>query len=101
MRWNDVVTLLSSKPEKDSMGNVVEGEVTRRDVFCNRRTVGSESWSTSIDLGLRADAQVQVRSIEYQGEDECVFHGVEYDIERVTDSGEFTILQLGRKASND
>ena len=100
-RWNDTVTLIG-KPElkQDSQGRWVEGEPEERKVYCNPYTVGAETWSTSVDLGLRADYEVQIRYSEYHGESEAVYHGVECDVENVTQSGDFTRLQLGKKASN-
>ncbi len=100
-RWNDTVELLGM-PElhQDSSGRWVGGEKKRRKVYCNPYTVGAETWSTSIDMGLRADYEVQIRANEYRGETEAVYRGVECDVEKVTCSGDFTRLQLGKKASN-
>lgn len=101
MRWSEAITLLGQpRLTQDSSGNVIEAEPERRDVFCNQYTLGADAWATAVDIGLRADASVQVRSCDYNGEDEAIYHDVEYDIERVTASGEFTLLQLGRHVSN-
>lgn len=101
-RWNDTCELLASpKRHQDGEGNWVQGEQVARQVFCNRFTVGGATWASVVDAGLRADAEVQLRSVEYAGEDEVRFHGVEYDVTRVVDSGEFTRLTLGRRLSND
>lgn len=101
MRWNETVTLLA-KPylHQDEAGNVHTGWPERRERFCNAYTVGADAWSAAIDLGLRADAEVQLRAVDYGGEEEVEFRGVEYDVERVTHSGDFVRLQLGRHASN-
>ena len=101
MRWNDVITLLG-KPglHQDSAGNVQPGEPERRRRYCNPRTVGADAWATSFDLGLRADAEVELRAADYAGEEEAEYRGEQYDVERAVRSGEFVRLQLGRHASN-
>ena len=68
--------------------------------LCNPYTVGADSWATAVDLGLRADAEIQLRACDYADESSCVYEGVEYDVEKVTRTGELVRLQLGRRASN-
>lgn len=101
-RWNDTCELISS-PERhqDAEGNWVQGPQEATEVFCNRYSVGGSTWASVVDAGLRADAEVQVRSADYAGQDEVRYRGVEYDVTRVQDSGEFTRLTLGRRLSND
>ncbi len=101
-RWNDTIELLSMPAlHQDASGRWVGGEKEARKAFCNPYTVGAESWATAVDMGLRADYEVQLRSCEYGGETEARYRGVECDVEKVTQSGDFTRLQLGRKASNE
>ena len=101
MRWNDVCYLLGMPDmSQDDAGNVIQGKPERRMRFCNRYTVGSDLWATSYDVGLRADALLQLRANEYSGETEVEFEGVQYDVENATVDGEFVKLQLGRHVSN-
>lgn len=102
MRWAETCVLVAD-PESYQAddGSWHEGEAEETTVFCNPYTVGLEQWAVSNrDLGLRADAELQVRSADYAGQRGVVFGGREYTVERVTGSGEFTRLQLGRKAGN-
>ena len=101
MRWNDTCTLVGSPNRyQDEAGAWHEGEPAKREVFCNRYSVGADAWATSLDAGLRADAEVQLRACEYAREQTVVFDGVEYDVERVVGKGDFVRLQLGRHVSN-
>jgi len=68
-----------------------------RMVFVNPMRVGSQSWAAARSAGLHADAQVQLRSCDYAGEQEVTIDGVPYDVERVADRGEFTTLTLARR----
>lgn len=70
-------------------------------VFANNRSMGLATWSAAHNNGLHADASVQVRSCDYAGE-QTVFMGKdEYEVERVQDSGEFTVLTLKKRVSNE
>lgn len=101
MRWCDVASLVTA-PERyqDEAGVWRQGEASEREVFVNRRSVGASEWGTSIDAGLRADAEVQMHRIDYGGEKLCRFDGVLYDVTRVVESGDFVRLVLGRRASD-
>ncbi len=101
MRWNDSVTLLSaSEAYQDDEGAWHEGERREREVFCNPRTMGLVAMTDVIDAGLRVDCQVQVRAIDYEGEDQVCYHGRELEVVYVTGSGENRILSLGRRLGN-
>ena len=101
MRWNAAVALLAYPDRHQGPdGSIVYGEPERRVRFCNPYTVGADSWATAVDLGLRADAEIQLRACDYADESSCVYEGVEYDVEKVTRTGELVRLQLGRRASN-
>lgn len=97
MRWADVVTLVSHPGmHQDETGAWHEGEPVERVVFCNRRTLGAQRRSESVDVGMRAVAEVEVRTCDYHGETEAFFEGETYDAEP-TQSGDFTYLTLGRR----
>lgn len=101
MRWNQTIRLIGEPQiSQDEMGNVVSTEAVPRTVFCNPYTVGASAWAASIDLGLRADAEVEVRTVDYDGENTAVYDGTEYTVERIEVKGDITRLQLGRMASN-
>lgn len=101
-RWNETVGLLSS-PERyqDDEGIWHDGKQKPREVMCNRIRVGGSTWANAKAAGLKADARIQIRSCDYNGEAEVIFDGLEMDVEGVSDAGEFVTLTLGRKASND
>lgn len=100
MRWNKVANLYTVTTEKDAAGNhkeVVSDAVT---VFANPRHIGTEAWAAARNLGLHADSSIEVRTWEYSGQNRCEMDGVEYEIERSYDTGEYTNLTLKRRLSN-
>lgn len=102
MRWNETCMLISeSDPIQEADGSWTPGAEIETLVFCNPYTVGREDWLVSNrDLGLTADAEIQVRTADYDGQDTVWYHDGYYTVERVTVSGEVTNLQLGRKVGD-
>lgn len=102
MRWIDTVTLVSREPYQDEVGAWHEGEPVERTVFCNRRTLSLQRRSEAVDVGMRADAEVEVRTCDYAGETEAVYSLVPgaapetFDAEPSV-SGDFTYLTLSRR----
>ena len=102
MRWNKVITLLKhSSTYQDEAGEWHEGEAEETEVFCNEFSVNARDWAASVDVGRRADAAVLVHADDYEDQEEAVYNGIEYAIERIEVRDEFIKLQLGRLISND
>lgn len=100
MKWNKVATLQRVGTVKNDEGVPKEGVLAEWDVFANSRYMGLESWSAARQQGLKADASLQVRSLELDGANRCIVDGVEYEIERSYDTGEYTTLTLKRRPRN-
>lgn len=100
MRWTDAITLVSYPDmAQDATRAWHRGEPSKRVVLCNRRTLGLQRRTESVDLGMRADAEVEVRTCEYNGETEALYLGTTYDCEATVD-GDFTYLTLGRRVAD-
>ena len=101
MRFDSVATLFKEVTETDERGNmrVVKGESS--EVFVNRYTIGLSSYMAAQEAGLHADAEVQLRSVDYGGEDIAILDGTEYTVERVSDSGDFTTLTLAKRLGHE
>lgn len=100
MRWDKVAELYKASTSRDTEGNHFEYKANHVVVFANARNMGLEAWAAARNLGLHADASIQVRSFEYDGQNRCVVDGVEYEIERAYDTGEYTTLTLKRRLRN-
>lgn len=100
MRWNKVATLMKVATFRNAEGVPDERVESETTVFANPRSIGAEAWSAARSVGLHADASLQVRSPEYNGENRCVVDEVEYEVERAYDTGEYTTLTLKRRLRN-
>lgn len=111
MRWNDTVTLLSPAHKyQDAAGAWHEGERVPRTVFCNVMTISmvqmaqlrsadvrAQSSTQTLDIGLRNEHMIQVRAIDYNGEDQVIFHGQEFEVLYLSGSGETRTLTIGQR----
>lgn len=98
-RFNAVATLVAVSTERDKYGATHEVEA-RREVYCNRYTLGYSSLVEAQAQGLQAKAQIQLRAVDYQGEPRVIFEGTEYEVSSTTGSGELVRLTLARKLRN-
>lgn len=100
MKWNKVATLQKVVTARNAEGVPKESVTAEWDVFANPRYMGMESWAAARQQGLKADASVQVRSMELDGANRCIIDGIEYEIERSYDTGEYATLTLKRRPKN-
>ncbi len=114
-RWNEVVTFLAPTGSyQDPEGGWHEGERTERTVFCNPGIVGTmalaqlrssevrvTNTTDPVDVGMMETAMIYVRTIDYGGEDQCVYHGKEMQVIAATTDGENSKLFIRRRTGND
>lgn len=98
-RYRETATLSSFEVVQNGDGTRDEIE-TKRDVFANELTIGFAAWNAARSNGLHADASIQLRTCDYQGEQSVTMRGIPYEVERVQSSGEFTTLTLKRRIAN-
>ena len=105
MLFNETCTLYGpARKTQDETGAFVDTEPLSKETFCNRFAVGSAMWQADLDLGVRADAEIRLRSCELCLDDgtdpvEVDFSGRRYTV-AVSGSGEYATLTLSEKASN-
>lgn len=96
MRWDSTITLTSVSVEVGDNGVPTE-TVTTTCSWCNRHRVGSSAYFAARSAGLHADAVVELRSAAYSGEQQATLDGVPYEVEGVSEEGEFVRLTLRRR----
>lgn len=100
MRFNSECTLVTLTQTKDEEGNAVY-EQQETEVFCNEYSVSTSSFMAAQSAGLHADAEVEIRSCDYEGQEIAVLDGTEYNVERVERTGDFTRLTLAERLTNE
>ena len=114
-RWNRTLTLLTpAEMYQDEEGGFHYGEPTERVVFCNEYSIGIMTMAhlrssevrmandnEPVDVGIRNEHMVQVRAVDYQSEDRCIYEGEEYEILYSTGSGDMRLLTIGQRIGNE
>lgn len=100
MRWTDTCELISKTYVTDDEG--VQHEVTtKREVFCNTYSLGTQSWTSARLADYSADAEIQLRSCDYDDETDLILHGNPYSVEHPMVHGDYTRLTLRKNLSDE
>lgn len=99
LRWNETCTLVEKtyEPDEEGVMRVVDHE---SEVFCNAFSVGANTWSSMYEIGISVDAELQVRTCDYDGQRDVVYRGKWMSVERVKEEGDFTRLTLRHQQSD-
>ena len=114
-RWNRTVTLLTpTEMYQDEEGGWHYGEPEKREIFCNEYTIGimvmshlrssevrMDNDNEPVDVGIRNEHMLQIRSVDYNSEDRCIYEGEEYEILYSTGSGDMRLLTIGQRIGNE
>lgn len=92
-RYSSVIWLVDIDYSVDNLG-VHHEERTERMAYANRFDMSLSNYAQAKSVGLHADAEYQLRSCDYHGEEVVRIGETDYTVERVADSGEFTRLTL-------
>lgn len=97
MEYMDELTLIAIENEQDEIGNITQKETTT-DVFVRQNVVGTREFYNAMAVGIKPTAELQIRNVEYNGEQECEYHGERYSIIRTIPKGKYDlVLVLGVK----
>ena len=99
-RYADTLTLEEWDTAIADDGSAKSRLASSTEVFANRYSVGATAWAAARSAGLHADAEFEVRSCDYSGQQRARCDGIEYEVEAARDRGEFTRLTLKRRLSN-
>lgn len=92
--WNDTCILVErGKGHTDEEG-VEHPRNVKREVFCNSYTLSTQAWATARLADYTADEEIQVRTCDYNSEQDVVFRGRSYSVMHVMVQGDNTRLIL-------
>jgi len=99
VRWNETCTLVAKEYVTDDEG-VPQPTDTKVTVFCNPRHVGANTWSSMYEIGISVDAQLQIRTCDYDGQRDVFYRDQWFSVEIVQEQGDFTLLTLRHQKSD-
>ncbi len=95
-RWNDTCILVKREPGAVDDEGVMRERVTRREVFCNSYTISTQTWATARLADYTADEEIQIRTADYDSEQDVIYRGKSYSVLHLMNQGENTRLLLKR-----
>lgn len=81
MEYYEELRLINVTFSKDYMGQVQKTE-TYKDIMCQPSVVGSKEFYNALAAGIRPTAELRIKGINYNNEEECEYKGVRYSILR-------------------
>jgi hypothetical protein len=95
-KWSDSVYLISGEAETNDNGFIVPNSEQKRQVFCNKKSVGYAEFTKTAQVGYKADLKLELRLADYENEILFEFDGTRYKLLRTYESknGEFIELTL-------
>ncbi|ARK32133.1 phage head closure protein [Halalkalibacter krulwichiae] len=98
--WSDVVYLISLVEGQDNEGfpSIVESEP--KQVFANKKSVRSQEYYMAKQAGVELSLMFEVRSIDYNGEEQLIYNELSHDVERTYEKGEFIEVVCKRRSDD-
>lgn len=97
MEYTEELTLIKLTPTKNENYEIVNVE-TRTNVLARKNLVGSREFYNAMAVGIKPTAELQIRLLNYDGEEEVEYKGVRYSVIRTIPKGKFDlVLVLGIK----
>lgn len=81
MSKSNVMNLISVRYDQDENAIHIPKE-TKKEVFCEVKSVSGNEWASAGSQGLKAEYKVTVFAYDYQGEEIAELDGVRYGIYR-------------------
>ena len=97
MEYIDELKLIKITTSKDSIGNMVQSEEVT-DVLAKPNVVGTKEFYSAMAVGIKPTAELQIRALNYSGQEEVEYKGIRYAVIRTIPKGKFDlVLVIGQK----
>lgn len=99
LRWNETCVLVEKEQTFDDEG-VPKFADKKTEVFCSPKVIGAHTWSSMYEIGISADAQIKLRTCDYDEQRDVFYRDKWYSVETVQEKGEFVVLTLRHQKSD-
>lgn len=97
MEYTDELYLIKVYLTQDDIGNEVQEEVSLP-VPCRPNVVGTREFYNAMAVGIRPTAELQIRALNYSGQEEVIYKGQRFAVIRTIPKGKFDlVLVIGQK----
>ena len=94
MRYQELISLVTKTTSVNAQGDTIPAKVLRV-VYANKKSIRQSEFYQAASTGLRPQLMFEIRSVEYQNEDELVYGTDTFRIIRTYDKGEIIELIAG------
>lgn len=92
MLWSDVAKLITYTETIDDIGDTILVP-EEREVFVNKKSIRQNEYYQALSTGLKPELMLEIKSIEYEDEEDLKFNNKNYKIIRTySKNGEVTEL---------
>ena len=91
MIFRDIAFLITATDSVTAAGDAIE-TLAERQIYCNKKSIRQSEFYQAQASGLRPELMLEIRSIEYSGEELIRYGTKTYTIMRTYDTGEFVEL---------
>lgn len=99
MRHSEIVYLITQTTVADAVGNQTKVD-TERKVYANKNDISITEFYNAGVNGMKPEKRFAIKSFEYNGERKLKHENTLYDIIRVSEKGENTVVTCERVIAN-
>lgn len=97
MQYTEILYLISKTETKDSIGNITATE-TEKKVYAKKNKVGTQEFYNAVAVGMKPTAELQIKAMNYNGEEEVKYNGIRYAVIRTLPKTQMDmVLVIGLK----
>lgn len=93
MEYTQDLTLIKLTTAQDSIGQPVNTK-SSREVLAKESYVRTNEFYNAMAVGLRPTAELQIRKLDYDNEQQVEYKGIRYDVIRTLPKGQFDIVLI-------
>ena len=97
MKYTEILYLIKQTNYQDEIGNVIHNEQQNK-VYAKKNVVGSKEFYNAVAVGITPTAELQIKKLNYNDEEEAIYNNKRYFVIRTIPKGtNDLILVLGIK----
>lgn len=81
MEYTEIIYLVSKTDSSDSIGNIISEESLIK-CYAKEKVVGSKEYYNAVSNGITPTAELQIKRLNYNGEEEIIWNNKRYSIIR-------------------
>lgn len=86
-RWDKVIYLVSSKEDKNEIGDVISSEESQIKVYANKKSIRQSEFYQAMANGIKPELMFEIQVFEYGNQSELLYEGEKYSIIRTFNNG--------------